>query len=286
MRQLTIVVCMLGAIAIVAAQDEPAPTFEVASVKQNLSGEGPMLIQTPPGNRITVTNVPLRQLVTIAYQLQQFQLVGGPSWMASDHFDIIAKVAGEQKPFVPGQPPDVMLAMRSLLAERFKLKMHKETREMDIYALVVIKPGVTGPSLKQSSTDCVAMANARRGGPPPGPPPGPPGANDPLPCGLMGFPGMIRMGGMPISQMIAMLTNQTGRMVIDRTNLTGAWDFTLKYAFEARAGQQLPPGVPAPDPDAPTLFTALQEQLGLKLESAKAPVEVTVVDSIEHATND
>jgi len=276
---------MLGAIAIVAAQNE-APTFEVASLKQNISGDGPMLIQTPPGNRITVTNVPLRQLITIAHQLQPFQLVGGPSWITNDHFDIVAKVAGEPKPFVAGQPPAVMLAMRELLAERFKLKLHKETRELDVYALVMVKPGVPGPALKQSTTDCLAIANARRGGPPPGPPPGPPSPNDPFPCGLMGLPGMVRMGGMPISQIIVMLTNQTGRMVLDRTNLPGNWDLTLKYAFEPRAGQQLPPGVPAPDPEAPTLFTALQEQLGLKLESTKAPVEVTVVDSIEHATND
>src|SRR5215471_1334973 len=102
MRKLTIVVCVLGATAIVAGQNEAPPTFEVASLKQNVSGDGPMLIQTPPGNRITVTNVPLRQLITIAHQLQPFQLVGGPSWITNDHFDIVAKVAGEQKPFVAG----------------------------------------------------------------------------------------------------------------------------------------------------------------------------------------
>ena len=283
MRKLTIAVCLIAAVAIVAAQ-EAAPTFEVASVKQNTSGDGSMLIQLPPGNRLTITNMPLRALVTMAYQLQEFQLVGGPSWM-SDRFDVVAKVAGEPTTIVLGEQPRAILALRTLLEERFKLKLHKETRELDVYSLVVVKPGITGPDLKPSSTDCVALANARRGGPPPGPPT-PPGPNDPFPCGLMGAPGFIRMGGMPISQITQMLTNQTGRMVLDRTNLSGSWDFTLKYAFEQRGGQPLPSGVPAPDPDAPSLFTALQEQLGLKLESVKAPVDVTVIDSIEHATND
>lgn len=284
MRKLMIASCLIAAVGIVAAQ-EGAPAFEVASVKQNTSGDGPMLIQLPPGNRITVTNMPLRQLVTMAYQLQQYQLVGGPSWIANDRFDIVAKVAGEPKPFVAGQPNAAILALRPLLEERFKLKLHKETREMDVYSLVMVKSGVTGPNLKPSSTDCVAMANARRGGPLPGPPDAP-GPNDPFPCGLMGGPGLIRMGGMPISQMTQMLTNQSGRMVFDRTNLSDNWDFTLSYAFEQRGGQPLPPGFPPPDPDAPSLFTALQEQLGLKLESTKAPVDVTVIDSIEHATND
>jgi uncharacterized protein (TIGR03435 family) len=284
MRKLMIAVCLVAAAGIVAAQE--APTFEVASVKQNTSGDGFMRIELPPGNRITITNMPVRALVTMAYQLQQNQLVGGPSWIATDRFDIVAKVAGEPKPIVAGQQSPAILALRALLEERFKLKLHKETREMDVYSLVMVKPGVTGPSLKRSSTDCVAMANARRGGPPPGPPPTPPGVNDPFPCGLMSTPGFIRMGGMPISQITQMLTNQTERLVFDRTNLSGNWDLTLRYAFEQRGGQPLPPGVPAPDPDAPSLFTALQEQLGLKLESTKAPVEMTVVDSIEHATNE
>jgi len=275
-------------VAIVAAQDA-APTFEVASVKMNTSGDGPQFVRMMPGNRVSVTNMPARALIVIAYQLQQFQLVGGPAWIANERYDIVAKIAGEQAPFVPGQTNPMMIAMRALLAERFKLKLHKETREMDVYNVVMLKPGVPGPALKPAATDCAAQANARRGGPPPGgPPPGPPGPNDPFPCGLMGTPGMIRMGGMPISQLTGMLTNQTGRVVFDKTNLTGNWDFLLKYQFEQRGGQPLPPGInlPPPDPDAPSLYTAIQEQLGMKLESAKAPVEMTIIDSIEHPTED
>ena len=283
LRVFCVFVVSLLAIAIVAAQD---PTFEVASVKQNNSGDGGQFIRMMPGNRFSATNMAPRGLITLAYQLQQFQLVGGPSWIASDHYDIIGKLAGDQQiQFVPGQPNPIMIAMRGLLAERFKLKLHKETREMDVYNLVLIKPGVPGKELKQSATDCAALAAARRGQPPPAAPPGPPGPNDPMPCGMMGLPGMIRAGSQPISGLASMLTNQTGRLVFDKTGLTGTWDFSVKYLFEGRGGQ-LPPGVPAPDPDAPSIYTAIQEQLGMKLESSKAPVEVTVIDSIEHPTED
>jgi uncharacterized protein (TIGR03435 family) len=103
----------------------------------------------------------------------------------------------------------------------------------------------------------------------------------------MGTPGMIRMGGMPMSQITGMLTNQTGRLVFDKTNLTGNWDFELTYAAEATPGA-VPPGAQPPpaDPDAPDLFTAVREQLGLKLESTKCPVEVLVVDSVQPLTPD
>jgi uncharacterized protein (TIGR03435 family) len=286
MRKLIVALCITAAVAFVAAQE--TPTFEVASVKQNTSGDGRVLIQTLPGNRVNMTNVPARFLVAQAYQLQQFQLVGGPSWLTTDRYDIVAKLEGEPKPIVPGAPSPAMLALRTLLADRFKLKLHKETRDMDVYALVVVKQGVRGPGLKPSAIDCIAQVNARRGGPPPGPPPAPPGPTDPFPCGLGVMPGMVRMGGMAIGQLTQMLTGESGRLVFDRTSLTGNWDLTLRFAIEQvggppqRAGVNLPPV----DPDAPSLFTALPEQLGLKLESTKAPVDVTVIDSIEHPTDD
>jgi uncharacterized protein (TIGR03435 family) len=284
-------------VAIVAAQESatqsrpsaPAsPTFEVASVKQNTSGDGRVQMQMLPGNRINMTNVPARFLVAQAYQLQQFQLIGGPSWLTTDHYDIVAKLEGEPKPIVPGTPNPAMLALRTLLADRFKLKLHKETRDMDIYVLVMVKQGVLGPGLKPSAIDCVAQSNARRGGPPPGPPPALPGPNDPFPCGMGLMPGMVRMGGMPIGQLTQMLTGQAGRLVFDRTGLTGNWDLTLRFALEQGGGPPPPAGVNVPpvDPDVPSLFTALQEQLGLKLQSTKAPVDVTVIDSIEHPTDD
>src|SRR3954469_8458937 len=131
MRKLILAGCVLSAIALLSAQD--APTFEVASVKQNTSGDGRTFIQMLPGNRINLTGVPLRLLISQAYQLQQFQLVGGPAWIGNDRFDIVAKLSGEPKPFVQGQPAPMMLALRPLLEERFKLKLHKETRDLDVY---------------------------------------------------------------------------------------------------------------------------------------------------------
>src|SRR5689334_4614159 len=133
MRKLIVAICFAGAVGLVAQEEK---TFEVASIKQNTSGDGGQYIRMMPGNRFNVTNMPPRQLIILAYQLQQFQLVGGPPWLASDHYDIVAKLAGEQMQFVPGQPNPMMLAMRTLLGERFKLKMHTETREMDVYNLV------------------------------------------------------------------------------------------------------------------------------------------------------
>jgi uncharacterized protein (TIGR03435 family) len=286
MKKLALAVSIVLAVAIVVRAQAP-PSFEVATVKANNSGDFGQFIRRMPGGRMTATNMTLRSLVTLAYQLAQFQLAGGPSWISTDHFDIVAKMEGDPPPVPPGAGPDpMMLSIRALLEDRFKLKVHRETRDMDIYALVMAKPGGgPGPGLKPSTTDCAAMAAARRNQPPQGPPPMPP-ATGIVPCGIMGGPGSIRFGGFPISQLTQMLGNQTGRMVVDRTGLTGNWEFELQFAAEQRG--QPPPGaeLPRADPDAPSIYTALQEQLGLKLESTKGPVEVLVIDSAEHPTDD
>jgi uncharacterized protein (TIGR03435 family) len=177
-----------------------------------------------------------------------------------------------------------MLAMRSLLTERFKLVVHKETRDLDVYALVLAKPGgKPSAALKPSTTDCAQLMFGRRGGPPPTPP----GPNDPVLCGMRGTFGRIQVGGFPMSQFATGLQGQAGRLVLDRTGLTGNWDFELTFAPERPVGP-LPAGVELPpaDPNAPNLFTALQEQLGLKLESTKAPIEVLVIDQVEQPTPD
>ena len=150
MRTWILGVC-LAATAVVSAQQAPAPTdsfnFEVATLKQNKSGERGGGIRRLPGGRVTVTNMAARQLITFAYQLGQFQLTGGPSWLADDKFDITAKMEGNPEWEGPGsgKPDPIQLAMRKLLAERFKLKLHAESRDLDAYALVMVKPGVNGP---------------------------------------------------------------------------------------------------------------------------------------------
>jgi uncharacterized protein (TIGR03435 family) len=289
-KKALLVSCLVGAGAIAVAQQPTPTTFEVATVKANKSGDTNGMLRRLPGGRMTATNMPLRQTIMYAYQLAQYQLVGGPGWLQTDRFDIVAKIEGDPAPVAPGAGLDPMqLATQALLADRFKLKVHLETREMDIYALVMAKPGASlGPNLKPTTQDCAAQAAAaRRGGPPPAPP-GPPGSG-PAPgtpfCGIFGGPGRMRFGGLPASLMVQAFSGQSGRMVVDRTGLTGAWDFELNFAVEGRGG---PPGAdaPGPDPNAPSFFTAIQEQLGLKLESTKGPVNVLVIDSVEKPTDD
>ena len=266
------------------AQPAQPVSFEAASVKPNKSGDFSQFVRRQPGGRFNATNMPLRVLITFAYQLQPSQLVGGPSWIADERFDIVAKMEGDPPPTIPGSGPDpMMLAMRTLLADRFKLVTHRETPDLDVYALMLAKPGgKPGPALKPSSDECEKVMLARRGGPPPGPP----GPNDPF-CGLRGSIGRIQMGGFPISQFANSLQGLAGRMVLDRTGLTGPWDFVMTFAQD-RPNGPVPPGVELPpvDPDAPNLFTALQEQLGLKLESTKAPIDVLVIESVQQPTAD
>jgi len=254
-------------------------------VKPNKAADGNASIRRQPGGRFNSVNVPARFLITFSYQLQGFQLVGGPDWVANDRFDIIAKMEGDPPPTPPGAGPDpMMLAMRSLLADRFKLVMHKETRELDIYALVMAKPGgKPGAALKPTTTDCAGLAKASRSGAPPGPP----GPSEPVRCGSRQSNGRIQFNGMPLALFANGISGQVGRMVIDRTGLTGNWDFELNFTPDRPLGQQPPGAEPPPvDPNAPTLVTAIQEQLGLKLESTKGPVDVWVIDSIQQPIPD
>jgi len=299
MRKLLLGVCLaMGVVIGVSGQQTPSaaasPTdysFEVATLKQNKSGERGGGIRRLPGGRMTVTNMPARALVTFAYQLGQWQVIGGPGWLADERFDITAKIEGNPEWEGPGseKPDPLMVATRKLLAERFKLKIHSETRDLDAYALVMVKPGTPGPELKPSTTDCKALGERLRQGQQP--PAGPPPTDGIMPCSIMGRIGQIAFDGFPMSQAATMLVGQAGRPVVDRTNLTGNWRFVLKFAQERPQG--LPPGPEADriaeaaaNPDVPSFFTALQEQLGLKLESTKVPFQVTVIDAAEHPTED
>ncbi|HVQ14619.1 MAG TPA: TIGR03435 family protein [Vicinamibacterales bacterium] len=270
-----------------SAQQQPADPnavfFEAASIKPTATSDGNSFVRRQPGGRFDAHNVAARFLLTFSYQLQPFQVIGDPDWVGKDRFDINAKMEGDPPPMAPGAGIDpMMLAVRTLLADRFKLVMHKETRQLDIYALIMARPGgKPGPALKPSTTDCAAEAkNMGRGGPPPGP-------NDPVTCGSRQNFGRIKFGGMPLAVFATNISGQLGRTVVDRTGLTGNWDFELTFAPERPLGA-LPPGVDLPpvDPNAPTIFTAVQEQLGLKLDSTKGPVDVWVIDSIEKPTPD
>jgi uncharacterized protein (TIGR03435 family) len=261
--------------------------FEAASVKPNKEGGPGAGIQRRPGGRLNTTNTPVNLLITFAYQIQGYQLIDVPDWARNERFDIVAKLEGDPAPVTPPAPDHMMLAMRTLLADRFKLKLRKETREMDIYALVMARPGgKPGQALKVSTDECGQRQglNAPR---PQGESAGPPTRLDgtPIFCGMRQQPGRIQFNGMPLSQFAQGISPRVGRQVVDRTGLTGEWSFELSFA----PPQQGPPGADAPapaDPNAPDLFTAVQEQLGLKLEATKGPVDVYVVESIERPTED
>jgi uncharacterized protein (TIGR03435 family) len=272
-------------------QVNPAPTFEVASVKPNNSGDGRVFFQNQPG-RFTATNVTLRLLIRNAYQLQDFQISGGPSWIGSDHFDIVAKIDGPvQDSFAGAQrpgPTPVQLMIRALLAERFKLTVHNETKDLPIYALVMARSdGRLGPDLHRSETDCAALMAAARGR---GAPPGPPQPGAPMPCGIRIGMGNMAVGGATSSQLANSLSMFVGRTVLDRTGLTGTFDFNLTWTPDqmpqraAGTAADQPPRINGVDidPNGPSIFTAVQEQLGLKLESQRGPVEMLVIDRAEH----
>jgi uncharacterized protein (TIGR03435 family) len=277
------VVCVLAPISAQSPDTRDPLVYEAASVKPNKEGPGESYIRRQPGGRLTAVNFPLRAMITFAYQLQGFQLVNAPAWLAEERFDIVAKLPGDPPPVPPGSGPDPhMVAMRTLLADRFGLKVHRETQQLDIYALVKARPdGALGPALKPSSDECERVMKAVVNGAPP-----PTGPGAPM-CGMRQNFGRMQMGGFPLSQFANSLSGTVGRYVVDRTGLTGPYDFVLTFAPEPPRGP-LPPGVELPpvDPNAPSLFTALQEQLGLRLESTRGPVEVLVVDAVDRPVSD
>ena len=277
------------AAALMRAQAPPAggekPKFEVASVRENTANDGKVLFGIQPGGRFTTIGVPLSNLITQAYGLQRSQLVGGPDWIDTARFDIIAKAENDIPRTALGATGPLQLMMQDLLRERFKLAAHPDTREQPVYALTLARPdGKLGPGLRASTTDCAAMFARGRVGPPPrGMGPGERPA-----CGMRIGPGQLVAGAMPILQLVPPLSQFAERLVIDRTGLTGNFEIDLKWTPD-----RLPPGAPPPgaspliiDPNGPSLFTALQEQLGLKLESERAPVEVLVIDHVERPTPD
>ena len=272
-----------------AQASERRPRFEVASVKQNLSDDR-RSFAVQPGGRLVVTNFALKDLIAAAFGMADIQalvperILGGPDWVGSERYNIDAKASTEFQ-FAPGGPPqEALLMLRSLLEERFKLVTHRDTREMPIFELVVLRKDRTlGPNLHKSSIDCDAMFAGGRAAPPPAAPRKP---LDPLPCRFVGGPARSVAAGVTMQQFAAHLSNHLQRFVVDKTGLTGRFDFNLGWTPEKMPTGTPPPGIPPVDPNGPPLVTALQEQLGLKVEAAKGPVDVLVIDSVEHPTPD
>jgi uncharacterized protein (TIGR03435 family) len=253
------------------------PSFDVASIKQNKSGEFFGRFGYEPGGQLVVVNNAVRNLIRSAYGLQNYQILGGPEWMNADRYDVSARAAGN------ASEEQLRLMLRRLLSDRFKLVVTRETREIPIFALVVARPErPLGPELRRAAVDCMPIvAAAEKQGVTPQLPQ--PQGNRPA-CGTRSMPGLMMGAGVSIADLARNLAGPTDRMVVDRTGLTGPWDFDLRFALNGPAPNI--PGLPPPPADAPSLFTALQEQLGLKLEPQRAPVDVLVITSIERPTED
>lgn len=292
-RLATIALTVLLA-ASVAAQ---TPTFEVNSIKANRSNAPMQLLPTlQPGGRLFAINLPLREFIRAAYALQDNQLII-ESKLADATFDLEARAGAN------ATPEQAALMLRALLTERFGLRTHQETRQLPVYTLVRNDSTRLGPQIKPSGTECAPLTFPSGPGAPPPPPPPPPalsgtplGANRMWArCPTMFFPGGVSARAMDMHAFAIALERIVRRPVIDKTGVTGEFDIDLTYAAElltdpltgnvvgARDGgltDIAPPG----QRSGPSLFTALRDQLGLRLESGRAPVDVLVVDDVRPPT--
>jgi uncharacterized protein (TIGR03435 family) len=271
---------LLTAVGLFGQSSTPPLTFEVASIKPSGTADRRFMIQIQPGGGLRTSGSTLQMLITMAYDVREFQISGGPGWINTDRYDIVAKAersGGAENP--PGEPrtmtdeqrktvgDQMRERLRALLAERFQLRIHRESKEQSVYALVVAKGG---PKLQESQTKEGTATH-----------------------------GMLRMGrgefagqGVQLEGLTMILSRELGRTVVDRTGLKGNFDFKLTWTPDpgqsaGPPGGGPPPGVdapPPPDPNGPSVFTALQEQLGLRLESQKGPVEMLVIDHVEKAS--
>jgi len=256
----------------------PHPAFEVASIKPAAPGGRGMGIGYRPGARMSAQNVPLRFLIQVAYRVREFQVINGAPWTITERYDITAK--GED-----GAPKSqIELMLQALLADRFKLAFHRETRELPVFFLMAAKGGIKLVEPKEGS--CITPDPTA---PPPAPAPGQPPAKF---CGNMRIsPQDFNGTKISMGQLTLFLSDVLGRTVIDKTDFKGTFDAHLEFVRDqALASGILGNGAPggpggaaaAPaDSSGPSIFTAVQEQLGLKLESGKGPVEVFVIDSAE-----
>jgi bla regulator protein blaR1 len=267
------------------AQSQPAPVamaaFEVASVKPNKAGQLGMMLRNEPNGRFIANNVTLKLLMEIAYGVKEAQILGAPGWMDSERFDIEAKPEDSFSEEMQKLPQDKRIErsrplLQSLLADRFQLKLHHDTKDLPVYALLVAK---SGPKFPESAAPLPTDAPA----------PGPPGPRPQRGTIRMEGRGQLNMTGVGLDQFAEVLSRELGRVVLDKTGLDKRYDFKLRWtpgdddriskAGEGPDGK--PSAAPPSDASGPSIFTALQEQLGLKLESQKSPVDTLVIDHVE-----
>jgi uncharacterized protein (TIGR03435 family) len=244
------------------AQDKDRTSFEVVSVKLDKSDSGVVAIRPMVGGRFSAANVNLKLLISLAYGVRNSDISGGPGWMGSTAFDIEAKANGN-----PGRS-QIRIMLQGLLEDRFKLAVRKESKNLSVYALTVAKGGPRLPEAREGK--CAAFDSEK-----PLPLPAP-GQTLPVPCGafrLMPHEGGRRLeaGAVSMPELTAALTQLLDRPVVDETAILETFDVHLDWI----------PGLPPADISGPSLFTAVQEQLGLKLESRKGPVDTVVIEHVE-----
>jgi uncharacterized protein (TIGR03435 family) len=276
--EMTVVLLMAVAAVTVRAQERiPAgplvngPTFDVVSIKRVNEIRTSRSVGERPGGQFVLSGVAIAALIRTAYPADTTDLIGAPDWVLNEIYDLTAKAASEVS-------REQMTAMqRALLAERFKLAVHYEVQERPVYALVLARAdGRLGPNIKKSDLDCDAIQAARRAGSKEA---FPETSNGAPACGMSmrGEQGMtVLLGARPLSALAGPLSSPSGRVVVDKTGLKGNYDMTLRYVD--RPSPNAPPDAP------PDIFTAVQEQLGLKLESDRAPLKILVIDRIERPT--
>lgn len=242
MRTTSILPAALMAMASVYPSTGQTPnSFEAAAIHPDFSGNEGSVIDLEPAGRLTVTNSTLKTLIRAAYGVQNDQIIGGPKWLDTDRYDIEAKTSGP----VPQNRERPL--MQNLLTDRFKLRVHRESRELTVYLLEVAK---NGPLFRKNTSGSGSIhTNHGRG------------------------KNQISVTGISIGQFAGMLAKEMGRGIIDKTGLRGNYDFSLEWDPDQIAGSPVP-----------SVFAALQEQMGLKLESQKATVDVLVIDSAEKAS--
>jgi uncharacterized protein (TIGR03435 family) len=234
-----VAVVLLGAALAVPSAAQSQPAFDVVSIHRNVHG-GDARVDIVQG-RVTMNNATLRTLIRNGYDIQNFQFAGGPSWLDSDAYDISAITADHAEV----SEKQYRALVRTLLAERFGLKVHWETRQGDVYALIVAK---NGPKLKVGDHSKETGLNTN----------------------ITGHEGRMVGINAPVFYLSTVLSNKLSHPVIDKTGLQGKYDWTLVWDPD-----------PGSESTEPSIFTAVQEQLGLKLDAQKGPVETLVIDSVE-----
>ena len=279
-RAYLVALALVGAVCVNAQSPSPAPpAFDAASIRVNKVG-GSSGVRPLPTGQFTATNVTAFELIRRAWAVHPSQIIGRARWINEERFDVLARSA--QRP--AGGVPVTLLMVQRLLEDRFKLRVRRETRDLSAYALVLRRSdGRLGPGLRQAERDCTANAA------PPTPNTAPLGADGWPPCGLQYMLTLtgdgskphrtnVRMSAMSMDDLAERLQNVADRTVVNLTELPGTFD--IEYEYASQAGTPLTASATSPA-DAVDFFTAVEEQLGLKLDARRLLVPVLVVDSIE-----